>query len=57
MSAYFLVCGVDATGAHLYEISATGSGFLKPFSADGSGSLCAMAELENGFKPDMTVIF
>ncbi|KAL7073268.1 hypothetical protein ACQ4LE_007173 [Meloidogyne hapla] len=54
VKAYLLVCGVDATGAHLFEVSATGGGYLKPFSADGSGSLCAMAELESGFKPDMT---
>ena len=52
-----MVVGVDATGAHLFEVSATGSGYFKPFSADGSGAYCAMAELENGFKPDMTVIF
>ncbi|CAK5074135.1 unnamed protein product [Meloidogyne enterolobii] len=55
VSAYLLVCGVDATGAYLFEVSASGGGFLKPFSADGSGCLCAIAELENGFKPDMTV--
>nr|CAD2161939.1 unnamed protein product [Meloidogyne enterolobii] len=54
VSAYLLVCGVDATGAYLFEVSASGGGFLKPFSADGSGCLCAIAELENGFKPDMT---
>jgi 20S proteasome alpha/beta subunit len=57
VKAYLLVVGVDPTGAHLYEVSASGAGYFKPFSADGSGSLCAMAELENGFKPDMTVNF
>uniref|UniRef100_A0A915NCZ0 Uncharacterized protein n=1 Tax=Meloidogyne floridensis TaxID=298350 RepID=A0A915NCZ0_9BILA len=56
VSAYLLVCGVDATGAYLFEVSASGGGFLKPFSADGSGCLCAIAELENGFKPDMTAV-
>lgn len=55
IGAYLLIGGVDATGAHLYEVSANGTTMAKAFAADGSGSYCAISILERDFKKDMTV--
>lgn len=55
VGCYYLVGGVDFTGSHIYSIHAHGSGIEKPFDAEGSGSLCALGELETRFKPNMTV--
>lgn len=54
VGAYLLIGGVDATGPHLFNVHASGGGYSVPFSADGSGSLAAIAEMEDNFKPKMT---
>ncbi|KAL3117164.1 hypothetical protein niasHT_007567 [Heterodera trifolii] len=54
VSCYYLVGGVDPTGSHLFTVKANGNALRKAVEAEGSGSYCAVAELENGFKPNMT---
>eukprot|EP00096_Caligus_rogercresseyi_P003865 TRINITY_DN1765_c0_g1_i1.p1 TRINITY_DN1765_c0_g1~~TRINITY_DN1765_c0_g1_i1.p1 ORF type:complete len:320 (-),score=92.61 TRINITY_DN1765_c0_g1_i1:95-940(-) len=54
ISAYLLVGGMDATGPHLYSVSAHGSTSPKLFTATGSGMLGAMAELESRYKENMS---
>lgn len=55
IGAYLLIGGVDSTGAHLYDVSASGYSLHLPFAADGSGSYCSIAILERDFKMGMTV--
>jgi len=47
--------GVDLNGPHLYQIYPHGSTDCLPFTAMGSGSLAAMANLETGFRDDLTI--
>ena len=54
VGAYMLIAGVDALGPHLYEVSAEGTGPAKPYSADGSGSYAAIAEMDDRYRADMT---
>jgi len=53
VGTYLVLGGVDATGPHLYEVSAHGSTSKGPYKAMGSGMLAAMSVLENGWKKDM----
>lgn len=46
-SAVFLLGGVDRRGAQLYQIEETGTPVRLPFASLGSGSLDALAVLEN----------
>lgn len=55
IGAYLLIGGVDFTGPHLYDVSASGNDMHLPFAADGSGSYCAMAILERDYKLGMSV--
>ncbi|KAI6179861.1 Proteasome subunit beta [Aphelenchoides besseyi] len=55
IGAYLLIGGVDATGPHLYDVSANGTSKHFPFIADGSGSYCAIAVLERDFKLNMSI--
>jgi len=55
IGCHLVLGGVDCTGAHLYQIHAHGSTDRLPFTAMGSGSLCAMAVLESNFREDMTI--
>ncbi|KAI6218634.1 Proteasome subunit beta [Aphelenchoides fujianensis] len=55
VGAYLLIGGVDATGPHLYDVSANGTSKHFPFIADGSGSYCAIAVLERDFKLGMSI--
>jgi len=55
VGAYLLIGGVDPTGPHLYDVSASGMSMSLPFACDGSGSYCAIAILERDYKPDMTL--
>jgi hypothetical protein len=50
VGAYLLIGGVDATGPHLYEVSAGGNSFSKPYAASGSGSYAAISVLERDYK-------
>ena len=47
IGTYLIMGGVDATGAHLYEISAHGSRSKVPYCTMGSGTLAAMSVLES----------
>lgn len=55
IGCHLVLGGVDVTGAHLYQIHAHGSTDKLPFTAMGSGSLCAMAVLETRYREDMTI--
>lgn len=55
IGCHLVLGGVDSTGAHLYQIHAHGSTDRLPFTAMGSGSLCAMSVLETRYREDMTV--
>jgi 20S proteasome alpha/beta subunit len=50
VGAYLLVGGVDATGPHLYDVSANGTSMSKPYAASGSGSYAAVTVLERDYK-------
>eukprot|EP00923_Selenidium_pygospionis_P013019 GHVN01022431.1.p1 GENE.GHVN01022431.1~~GHVN01022431.1.p1 ORF type:complete len:279 (+),score=54.21 GHVN01022431.1:100-936(+) len=54
VSCALVLGGVDVRGAHLYMVHPHGSTDNLPFAAMGSGSLNAMAVLENGYKDKMT---
>lgn len=47
--------GVDLTGGHIYRISPHGSTDKAPYAAMGSGSLSALAVLENGYRDMMSL--
>jgi len=53
ISAALVLGGVDATGAHLYQIYPHGSTDKNPYVTMGSGSLAAMSVFETGYKEDM----
>jgi 20S proteasome subunit beta 2 len=46
--------GVDVEGSHLYTVYPHGSVDRLPYATMGSGSLAAMAILENGYKDDLS---
>jgi len=50
VGAYLLIGGVDPSGPHLYEVSASGTTMSKPYCANGSGSYSAISVLERDFK-------
>ena len=54
VSAALVLGGVDATGAHLYNVYPHGSTDKLPFVTMGSGSLAAMAVFEAGYKDALT---
>eukprot|EP00992_Anisonema_acinus_P015887 TRINITY_DN9935_c0_g1_i1.p1 TRINITY_DN9935_c0_g1~~TRINITY_DN9935_c0_g1_i1.p1 ORF type:complete len:267 (-),score=46.67 TRINITY_DN9935_c0_g1_i1:99-899(-) len=54
VSAALVLGGVDVEGPYLSTVAPHGSVDRLPFVTMGSGSLAAMAELEAGFKDDMT---
>eukprot|EP00922_Rhytidocystis_sp_ex-Travisia-forbesii_P025293 GHVS01037124.1.p1 GENE.GHVS01037124.1~~GHVS01037124.1.p1 ORF type:complete len:345 (-),score=52.77 GHVS01037124.1:95-976(-) len=47
--------GVDVTGPSLYKVYPHGSTDRSPFASMGSGSLNALAVLENGFSDNLTI--
>ena len=53
IGAYLILGGVDVNGPHLFTIHAHGSASKVPYSAMGSGSLAAMAVLEETWRQDM----
>jgi len=53
IGAYLILGGVDFSGAHLFTIHAHGSASKVPYTAMGSGSLAAMAVLEENWKEDL----
>lgn len=53
VSAALVLGGVDATGSYLYTVHPHGSVDQLPYATMGSGSLCAMAVFEQGYKDDM----
>lgn len=55
VGCHLVLGGVDITGPSLYQIAAHGSTDRLPFTAMGSGSLCAMSVLESRYSEDMTV--
>lgn len=54
ISAALVLGGVDAEGSHLYTVHPHGSVDRLPYATMGSGSLAAMAILEDGFKDDLS---
>lgn len=54
IGAYLIVAGVDPTGASLFSIHAHGSTDVGHYMSLGSGSLAAMAVLENEWKEDLS---
>lgn len=57
IGAALIVGGVDKNGPHVYCIYPHGSTDKLPYATMGSGSLAAMAVIESGWRPDMTVSF
>jgi len=53
VSAALVLGGVDETGSYLYTIHPHGSVDQLPYATMGSGSLCAMAVFEAGYRDDM----
>lgn len=54
VSAALVLGGVDATGSYLYTVHPHGSVDQLPFATMGSGSLAAMAIMEERYKDNMT---
>lgn len=54
VSAALVLGGVDVEGSHLYTVYPHGSVDRLPYATMGSGSLAAMAVLENGYKDDLS---
>ncbi|CAM9604923.1 unnamed protein product [Scytosiphon promiscuus] len=54
VSAALVLGGVDAAGAHLYQIHEGGSFAEVEFTAMGSGSLAALSVLERGHRDSLT---
>ena len=55
IGAYLIVAGFDDLGPHLVKVMANGYCAYGPYLAMGSGSISADAELESGFKDNMTL--
>jgi 20S proteasome subunit beta 2 len=53
VSAALVLGGVDCTGPHLYTVWPHGSTDKLPYVTMGSGSLCAMAVFEAGYKDNL----
>jgi len=53
ISAALVLGGIDHTGAHIYTVWPHGSTDRLPYATMGSGSLCAMAVFEKGYKDNM----
>jgi 20S proteasome subunit beta 2 len=53
ISAALVLGGIDIEGSHLYTVHPHGSVDRLPYATMGSGSLAAMAVLENGYKDDL----
>jgi len=52
----FIVSGVDALGAHIYEVSPAGDLTEVPtFASDGSGSIYAIGVLEDSYAENITI--
>lgn len=54
VSAALVLGGVDVNGPYLSSIAPHGSSDRTPYLSMGSGSLAAMAMLEDRYKPDMS---
>jgi 20S proteasome subunit beta 2 len=54
IGAYLIVAGFDEDGPHLVKIMANGYCAYGPYLAMGSGSISADAELEKGYRDDLT---
>jgi len=54
IGTHLIVGGYDVKGPQLIECSSDGNQYSLPFHTTGSGSLAAMAILENGYKDDLT---
>lgn len=54
VSAALVLGGVDVTGPHLYTVYPHGSTDKLPYVSMGSGSLAAMAMLEDGYREGLT---
>lgn len=54
VSAALVLGGVDQTGSYLYTVHPHGSVDQLPYATMGSGSLCAMAVFEEGYRDDLT---
>ena len=54
IGTHFIVGGVDVKGPQLVEVSSDGNMYSLPYHTMGSGSLAAMAILENGYKENLS---
>lgn len=54
IGTHLIVGGVDVKGPQLIECSNDGNMYSLPYHTTGSGSLAAMAILENGYKEDLS---
>ena len=54
IGAYLILGGVDFHGPHLFTIHAHGSASKVPYTAMGSGSLAAIAVLEENWKEKLS---
>jgi len=50
-----LVGGIDETGPHLYQVEWFGDHIEEKYAVTGSGSYMAIAVLEQGYRPDMSI--
>lgn len=55
IGCYYIFGGFDSKGSHLVQVSANGYIQYSPFLAMGSGSLNADAELQYGYKDDLSL--
>ncbi len=55
IGCYLILAGYDALGPHLVQVDAHGVAEYAPFLTMGSGSIYASAELESGYKEDLTI--
>ena len=55
IGAYQIYAGYDSEGPHLVQCDATGFVQYSPFLCMGSGSINAYAELEHGYRDNLTV--
>lgn len=56
ISAATIIGGYDNTGGHIYTVYPHGSSESLPYATMGSGGMAAMAMLETGWRPGLTVI-
>jgi 20S proteasome subunit beta 2 len=54
VGTHLIVGGYDVKGPQLVEVSNDGNMYSLPYHTTGSGSLAAMAILENGYREDLT---